>query len=109
MILVGEVEPAGLWDTLSYVDYAHFVKTNTSLPPIGIRTPICPLFILNSGLGWINPAQSVLVQRFLGILSACLVYLGILHAMGRISVAIAAAIVFSLFIGSSVYGGNHLP
>jgi hypothetical protein len=74
LLLLG-AEPALFWDSPSYIDYARQWVADGRLPPIGIRTPGYPLFLILLGDGARALKSVIVAQQVLGVLSACLLYL----------------------------------
>ena len=108
LLLVGLVRPSLFWDSGSFLDLAKWILAKGFPPPVGLRPPGYPLFLLAAGGEGISLEGAVLVQRLLGVGSVVLVFLAARDLLRSRCLALAAAALFSfmpdlLFMEVTIY------
>ena len=108
LLLVGLVRPSLFWDSGSFLQVARWILTRGFPPPVTLRPPGYPLFLLAAGGGGISLEAAALVQRLLGAASVLLVYLAVRELLRRRGPALGAAILFTfmpdlLFMEVTIY------
>ncbi|GEM_PF-5756266 len=96
LLLVGLVRPSLFWDSGTFLQVARWIMTRGFPPPVTLRPPGYPLFLLAVGGGGISLEAAALVQRLLGAASVLLVYLAVRELLRRRGPALGAAILFTL-------------
>jgi hypothetical protein len=106
--LLGDAVPALFWDSQSYIDYAADTVARRTLPPIGIRAPGYPLFLLASGGAPPDLHRVIRIQQTLGVVTCVLVFL-CLKVLGRatltamIGCLLLTSLVDLLFMEVTIY------
>lgn len=97
LILIHGSQPAQFWDSASYINFAKYLITQKTLPPVGIRAPGYPLFLILTGSGEYF-SWTIRVQQLMGILTACILYLTAYKLTRNLLISIACAILYILSV-----------
>ncbi len=108
LLLVGLVRPSLFWDSGSFLEVARWILEGRFPPPVTLRPPGYPLFLLAAGGGRISLEAAVLVQRLLGVASVLFLYLAAWELLRRRGPALVSAILFTfmpdlLFMEVTIY------
>ena len=96
--IVGRLPAALYWDSASYIDFAEYIVSHRTLPPLGIRSPGYPFFLILAGGVQLDLSQIVFIQQVMGVGSTCLIYLSVLRALRTWRWAFCCAALFTLSV-----------
>ena len=107
LVFVRGLRPAVFWDTESFLAFARGLRT-WDLPPLGMRTPGYPAFLLLAGGEHLSLERVMAAQLLLWICTNCLLYLLLHRLTGSRVVAILgtlpALLLFdTLFMAVTIY------
>jgi Dolichyl-phosphate-mannose-protein mannosyltransferase len=108
LALVGAARTALFWDSGSYLGVAKNILARGFPPPLGLRPPGYPLFILATGWGGPFLGGTVIAQHLLGVATTVLLYLILARITQSRLVGLVGALAFSvmpdvLFMEVTIY------